>query len=78
VHHGFISPLKAGLYYADQLTTVSPTYAREIRTEAYGWDFAGLFRHRSAELVGIVYGLDDSPLPATPRAERRAVFCAEA
>jgi len=56
--HGHFSFIKGGLVYADKLTTVSPTYAREIQTEAFGYGLAGLLRHRSADLVGILNGID--------------------
>jgi starch synthase len=39
--YGGLSFLKAGLFYADRLTTVSPTYAREIQTPAFGWVSTG-------------------------------------
>jgi starch synthase len=55
---GRIGFLKAGLFYADKLTTVSPTYAREIRTQEHGMGLDGLLRARAADLVGIVNGLD--------------------
>ncbi|MCE5236625.1 MAG: glycogen synthase GlgA [Eubacteriales bacterium] len=57
-YHGGISFLKAGLVYADTVTTVSPTYAREIQTEAYGYGLDGLLRARSASLTGILNGID--------------------
>jgi phosphoglucomutase len=57
-YYGQISFLKAGLHYADRLTTVSPTYAREIRTPAQGMGFDGLLRRRAADLAGIVNGID--------------------
>ncbi len=56
---GRVGFLKAGLYYADRLTTVSPTYAREIQTEAEGMGLHGLLRARSDHLVGIANGIDD-------------------
>lgn len=58
-YHGWISFLKAGLQYADRITTVSPTYAREIRTPAQGMGFDGVLRSRARVLSGIVNGIDD-------------------
>ncbi len=58
--HGKGSFMKAGLYYADQLTTVSPTYAREVQTSAFGCGFEGLLMRRAAVLAGILNGVDDS------------------
>lgn len=55
---GKVSFLKAGLVFADQLTTVSPRYAREIQTPAYGCGFDGLLRERADELRGILNGVD--------------------
>jgi starch synthase len=56
--HGHINFLKAGLVYSDQLTTVSPTYAREIQTPYYGCGLQGLLMRRSDRLAGIVNGVD--------------------
>jgi starch synthase len=56
--HGTISLLKAGLWYADRITTVSPTYAEEIRSEEAGMGFAGLLRARAGVLSGILNGID--------------------
>jgi len=50
--------LKGGLVHADALTTVSPTYAREIQTEEHGWGLEGVLRQRSADLKGILNGVD--------------------
>jgi starch synthase len=50
--------LRAGLTLADYITTVSPTYAREIQTPAHGFGLDGTLRHRSADLVGILNGID--------------------
>jgi len=51
--------LKAGLFYADRLTTVSPTYAREIQTPAGGAALDGLLRARAPDLTGILNGIDE-------------------
>jgi starch synthase len=56
--HGHINFLKAGLVYSDLLTTVSPTYAREIQTPYYGCGLQGVLMARSDRLVGIVNGID--------------------
>ena len=60
-YYGQISFLKAGLYYADHITTVSPTYAKEITSEEYGCGLAGLLKSRQAEnrLSGVLNGVDD-------------------
>jgi len=60
--HGRVSFLKAGCYYAGHLSTVSPTYAKEITTEAGGAGLHGLMQRRAADgtLTGIVNGIDES------------------
>lgn len=55
---GRISLLKAGLVYADALSTVSPKYAQEIQTLDQGEGLDGLLRARSASLTGILNGVD--------------------
>jgi starch synthase len=55
---GMVSFIKAGLFYSDRLTTVSPTYAREIQTAAFGWGLDGLLRARAGILTGILNGVD--------------------
>jgi starch synthase len=55
---GRISFLKAGLRYADALTTVSPTYAREIQDPELGFGLEGLLRERNDVLTGILNGID--------------------
>lgn len=52
--------LKGGLQFADHITTVSPTYAREIMTSEFGMALDGLLRVRAAVVEGIVNGIDDS------------------
>jgi starch synthase len=56
--YGAISLLKAGLRFADRITTVSPTYATEIQTDAAGMGFGGLLRTRAEVLSGILNGID--------------------
>lgn len=57
-YYGNFSFLKAGLYYADHITTVSPTYAREIQQVELGFGMQGLLASRSNKLTGIVNGID--------------------
>lgn len=56
--YGQVSFMKAGLHFADVITTVSPTYAREIQTAEQGCGLDGLLRHRAADLHGILNGVD--------------------
>jgi starch synthase len=56
--YGAGSCMKAGLRYADKLSTVSLTYAHEIQTEAYGEKLDGVIRQRANDLWGIVNGID--------------------
>ncbi len=58
--YGRLSFIKAGLVYADALTTVSPTYAEEICTPELGCGLDGLLRSRRAHLHGILNGIDDA------------------
>ncbi len=66
--HGRINFLKAGLVFSDLLSTVSPTYSREIQTPEYGCGFDGLLRARRHDLHGIVNGID--PTVWNPRVDR--------
>ncbi len=59
-YYGDINFLKAGILYADRVTTVSENYAREIQTPELGFGLDGVLRTRSAQLVGIVNGIDYS------------------
>jgi starch synthase len=56
--YGGMNCLKAGIAYADIITTVSPRYAREITTEEYGCGLDGILRRRQDALVGILNGVD--------------------
>jgi len=72
-YYGQMSLLKAGLVLSDMLTTVSPTYAKEIQSEPQGLGFASLFRRRRLGLTGVLNGIDpahwnpatDTALPVT-------------
>ncbi|MDP1594749.1 MAG: glycogen synthase GlgA [Gallionella sp.] len=56
--YGKMSFLKAGLYYAYHITTVSPNYAREIQGDELGFGLQGLLRVRSEDITGILNGID--------------------
>jgi starch synthase len=58
--HNQFSFIKGGLVFADWVTTVSPTYAKEIRTSEFGCGLDGLLKHRADTLTGIVNGVDYS------------------
>lgn len=58
-YYGDISFLKAGIRLSDAVTTVSPTYAREILTEDLGMGMAGVLQSRRSVLSGIVNGIDE-------------------
>lgn len=57
-YFGRIGFLKAGLAFADKITTVSPTYARELMQPEFGMGLEGLLRARLADLTGILNGID--------------------
>ncbi len=76
--HGGVGYLKAGLACASAITTVSPTYAEEIKTPEFGLGLQGLISSRSGVLHGIVNGIDTEvwnpetdPLLAAPFSARR-------
>ena len=80
--HGAINFLKAGLLYTDWITTVSPTYAREIQEAFYGERLEGVLQKRKSCLTGILNGIDyetynpssdpylASPYGASPHAKK--------
>ncbi|MXS82937.1 glycogen synthase GlgA [Nitrosomonas oligotropha] len=57
-YYGNLSFLKAGLFYANHITTVSPNYAQEIQAEPLGFGMQGLLKSRNRHLTGIVNGID--------------------
>ena len=66
--YGNLSFLKTGIVFADALTTVSPTYAKEILTPPLSCGLEGSLQHRSGDLSGIINGVDyDQWDPATDR-----------
>lgn len=70
--YGMVNVLKGGIVFADCVTTVSPTYAREILSPEFGFGLDGVLRNRQGPIVGILNGIDidrwnpetDSHLPA--------------
>ncbi|RKF12628.1 glycogen synthase GlgA [Roseovarius spongiae] len=71
--HGGVSFLKAGLHFADAITTVSPTYAEELTRPEFGHGFDGLLRARAGDFTGILNGIDTGEWDpgADPLIERR-------
>ena len=71
-YYGLVNLLKGGIVFADYVTAVSPTYAREILTPEFGFGLEGVLRNRADRLLGIQNGIDidrwnpetDSYLPA--------------
>ena len=58
-HQGQFNLLKGGIQHADKITTVSPTYAQEIRTVQYGCGLEEALKFRGADLLGIINGIDE-------------------
>lgn len=56
--YGAVNFLKLGILYADKITTVSPTYAWEIRTTSLGEGLQGVLNLRGADLIGVLNGID--------------------
>jgi starch synthase len=75
--YGAMNCLKAGIVHSDRLTTVSPRYAREILTEAYGCGLDGVLRERQQILTGILNGVDYSEWRTTGNPHLRHEFSAE-
>lgn len=77
-YHGGISFLKAGLAAASRITTVSPTYAREIREPGFGMGLEGLIRARENDVSGIVNGIDPAVWNPASDAALKATYTAKA
>ncbi|MEC8043148.1 MAG: glycogen synthase GlgA [Verrucomicrobiota bacterium] len=58
-YFGSMNLLKGGIQHADKITTVSPTYAEEIKSEAYGCGLENILNYRAADLIGILNGMDE-------------------
>ena len=58
-HLGRLNLLKGGIQHADKLTTVSPTYAEEIKTIQFGEGLEKSLQYRAADLIGILNGIDE-------------------
>ncbi len=80
---GRISALKAGIVFADKVSTVSPTYAEELMTPEFGMGMEGVLADRGADFIGILNGIDlktwtppytDTKGKARARAALRAEF----
>jgi starch synthase len=56
--YGRVNFMKAGIAYADEVTTVSPTYAKEILTNEFGWGLEGFLHYHHAKISGIINGID--------------------
>lgn len=80
-YHGDLSFLKGGLVFSDRITTVSPTYAKEILTPEFGMGLEGVLRARAGALSGLLNGIDTAmwnpetdtacPMPYGPRSLKR-------
>jgi starch synthase len=71
IKEGRVNFLKTGILHADRLSTVSPTYAREIQTETFGFGLHELLRARARALSGILNGIDEDAW--NPRADAHLV-----
>lgn len=88
-YYGGLSSLKAGLVYADRITTVSPNYAAELMRPEFGMGMEGVLAQRAGVVSGILNGVDTGvwspevePVPYAlksmkGKAANRAAFCAD-
>jgi len=74
-----VNLLKAGIAYSDMITTVSPTYAREILTENFGCGLNGFLQQHKKKLVGILNGIDETVFKLSHdkniKSKAKADFC---
>jgi starch synthase len=75
-HFGDFNPLKAALWHSTMLSTVSPTYAREIQTGEFGCGLDGVLAARSRDLRGILNGIDTDEWDPTRDVFTRARYSA--
>jgi len=71
---GQLSFLKAGIVFADALSTVSPRYAKEIQTAEFGFGLEGILKKRSSVLRGILNGMDEKAWSPSANAHLAAPF----
>lgn len=64
-HNGDVNLLKSAILFADRITTVSPTYAEEIKSCEYGFGLDSYLRTESGKLRGIINGIDEAFTPKT-------------
>lgn len=57
--HGGVNLLKGGIFYADMITTVSPTYAKEVVSEPGGCGLSSYLHRRGSDIIGILNGIDE-------------------
>ena len=76
-HYGAANYLKAGLVYADEITTVSPSYAEEIQTGFYGERLDGLLRSKNNHLTGILNGINTAEFDPTRDEMIEATYSAD-
>ena len=77
-HYNSMNLLKGGIQHADKITTVSPTYSEEIRTQHYGQGLEKCLQYRGADLIGILNGIDENSWnPETDPALEEKISLAE-
>ena len=59
-HHNRLNLLKGGIQHSDKITTVSPSYSKEIRTEEFSFGLEESLKYRAADIIGILNGIDEN------------------